>query len=134
MNFDLIRAFCLSLPHATEDVQWESELLFRVGGKMFAIVPLEPGDIMGRVAFKCTPERCAELLEIEGVERAPYLGRYHWVRLERFDLLRDAELRDLLQASYELVWAKLSKKARQELGASARERRRPKGIKIGQDC
>ncbi len=126
MNFDEIRNYCLSLPYATEDVQWETELLFRVAGKMFAIVPLEPGDIMGRVAFKCTPERCAELLEIEGVERAPYLGRYHWVRIERFDLFRDAELRELLRTSYELVWAKLSKKAREQLSQTARERSRKK--------
>ena len=40
---DWVRAFCLSLPHATEDVQWEHDLLFRIAGKMFCIANLEPG-------------------------------------------------------------------------------------------
>jgi predicted DNA-binding protein (MmcQ/YjbR family) len=123
MNIDSIREYCLSLPHATEDIQWE-DLLFRVGGKIFAILPLEPGWMHGRVGFKCTKERCAELLEIEGIIRSPYLGRYDWVSLERFDVLRDGELCDLLRQSYELVYAKLSKKTRESLGQKKAKRAR----------
>ena len=73
MNFDSFRKFCLSLPHATEDVQWGDDLLFRIAGKIFASYNLNPAS-GHRVAFKCTPERAAELLEIEGAERAPYVG------------------------------------------------------------
>jgi predicted DNA-binding protein (MmcQ/YjbR family) len=124
MTFESIRAFCLSLPHATEDVQWESELLFRVGGKIFAMLPLELGDTMGRLAFKCSAERCAELLEMEGVERAPYLGRYDWVILERLDVMRDSELRDLLRESYDLVWAKLPKRTREKLTGKSISKRK----------
>ena len=36
MDLEAIRKFCLSLPHATEGIQWEDDLLFRIGGKMFA--------------------------------------------------------------------------------------------------
>ena len=33
---DPLVAFCRSLPGATEDIKWEHDLIFSVGGKMFA--------------------------------------------------------------------------------------------------
>ena len=41
MDIEGLRRFCLSLPHATEGVQWDNDLLFRVGGKMFAVASLD---------------------------------------------------------------------------------------------
>ena len=40
MNIDWLREHCLSLPHATETVQWGDDLVFKIGGKMFAVVAL----------------------------------------------------------------------------------------------
>lgn len=109
MDHESVRTFCLSLPHVTEDVQWKSDLLFRIGNKMFAVLSLDPsyGQCM---TFKCTPEMFAELTERDGIVPAPYVARYHWVALERFDALKEAELKPLLKNSYELVLAKLPKK------------------------
>ena len=56
-----------------------------------------------RMCFKCTPEKFAELCELEDVRPAPYVGRYHWVMLERLDALPDGELRDLIEQSYRMV-------------------------------
>ena len=42
MNIDQLRKICLSFPGATEQIQWGDDLLFKVGGKMFAVTPLEP--------------------------------------------------------------------------------------------
>ena len=42
MNVDWLRELCLSFPGATEQIQWGYDLLFKVGGKMFAVTPLEP--------------------------------------------------------------------------------------------
>src|SRR5512146_2840051 len=123
MNIESIREYCLTLPFATEDMQWDA-LLFRVGGKIFVFLPLEPDSTMGRVAFKVTAGKCAELLEIEGINRAPYLGRYDWVSLERFDVLRDSELRDLISQSHQLVYAKLPKKTRDSLAEKKAQRAR----------
>ena len=114
MKIDQIQDFCLSLPHATEDVKWGKDLCFCVGGKMFAVVGLEPGVAVG--SFKCTPEKFAELVEREGIIPAPYVARYHWVALERFDALGDEEHRELLRKSYDLVFEKLPKKLRSNLG------------------
>jgi predicted DNA-binding protein (MmcQ/YjbR family) len=115
MDPEAIRRYCLSLPHATEDIQWGNDLLFRVGGKIFAGAALDPS-APARLSFKCTPEEYAELTERDGIIPAPYMARYHWVALERLDALGRAEIQRLIKASYEMVAAKLPKKARAQLG------------------
>ena len=119
MDQESIRKFCLSLPHVDEKVQWENDLLFRIGGKMFAVVALEPshGVLM---SFKCTPEKFAELVEQDGIIPAPYVARYHWVAFERFDALPDREVKELLTKAYELVRDKLPKKVKDSLGEPAK--------------
>ena len=74
MDIESVRKFCLSLPHVTEDVQWENDLLFRIGNKMFAVVSLESASDHC-MSFKCTPEVFAELTEREGIMPAPYVAR-----------------------------------------------------------
>src|ERR1700704_4794952 len=118
MDHESVRAFCLSLPNVTEDVQWKSDLLFRIGNKMFAVLSLDPahGHCM---SFKCTPEMFAELIEREGIVPAPYVARYHWVALERFDALPERELKELLRNAYQLILDKLPKKAKAQLEPTA---------------
>jgi predicted DNA-binding protein (MmcQ/YjbR family) len=114
MDFESIRKVCLSFPGATEDIQWEKDLLFRVGGKMFAVVGLEPEP--DNVAFKCTPEEFAELTLRNGIIPAPYLARHHWVSVTDLESLRKPELEKLLRVSYELVLEGLPKKVRESFG------------------
>jgi predicted DNA-binding protein (MmcQ/YjbR family) len=118
MDIESVRKFCLALPHVTEDVQWENDLLFRIGNKMFAVISLEPASDHC-MSFKCTPEKFAELVEQEGIMPAPYVARYHWVALERFDVLPESELKILLKNAYELVRDKLPKKVKDGLTADA---------------
>jgi predicted DNA-binding protein (MmcQ/YjbR family) len=120
---DSVRAFCLSLPHATEDVQWEHDLLFRIAGKMFCVANLEPAMSPTKIAFKCTPEKFAELVEVEGIVPAPYMARNHWVTLLEMDVLRQTELQELIQNSYQLVMEKLPKKTQAGLGTTSSARR-----------
>jgi predicted DNA-binding protein (MmcQ/YjbR family) len=114
MNLDSLRKFCLSFPGASEGLQWGDDLLFRVGNRIFASVWL--GSVPQRMSVKCTPDRCAELLEIEGIARAPYVGRYDWVMVERLDLLRDAEMRELIAESYQNIRSKLPRSVQAKLG------------------
>ena len=116
---DWIRSFCLSLPHATEDVQWEHNLLFRIAGKMFCIANLEPGVSPTKIAFKCTPEKFAELVEIDGIIPAPYMARNHWVAMLEMEALRQAELKELIEKSYHLVREKLPKKTQASMTATS---------------
>jgi predicted DNA-binding protein (MmcQ/YjbR family) len=115
---DWVRAFCLSLPHATEDVQWEHNLLFRIAGKMFCIANLEPGISPTKIAFKCTPEKFVELVEIEGIIPAPYMARNHWVAMIEMNALRQSEMKELIQSSYQLILEKLPKKTQAGLSAT----------------
>jgi predicted DNA-binding protein (MmcQ/YjbR family) len=112
---DWVRVFCLSLPHATEDVQWEHDLLFRIAGKMFCVANLEPGMSATKIAFKCTPEKFAELVELEGIIPAPYMARNHWVAMLDMNALRQPEIKELIAASYQMILEKLPKKTQAAL-------------------
>ena len=117
MDLEWIRHCCLSFPHSTEQVQWGSDLVFKVGGKMFAVAPTEPAPVC--LSFKCTLEGFAELAERPGIIPAPYMARAHWVALETEDALPRAELKRLLRQSYDLVFAGLTKKLQKELTAKS---------------
>ena len=110
MNIQWVRKICLSFPNATEQIQWENHLLFKVGGKMFAMLSLEPGG--NWMSLKAAPEEFNELVEIPGVIPAPYLARAKWVALEHASALPKAEIERLLRLSYDLVFAKLPKRLR----------------------
>src|ERR1041384_1678148 len=99
----------MSLPHTTETVQWGSDLVFKIGGKMYAVAATEPARVF--MSFKCSPENFAELGERQGIIPAPYMARAQWVALESEDALPATELKRLLRQAYELVLAKLPKKA-----------------------
>ena len=113
MDLETVRRYCLTLPHATEDIQWGNNLLFRIAGKIFAILALD--QTPPSMSFKCTLEEFAELVEREGIVPAPYMARNHWVMIESLDALPRAELKRLIKDSYQMVAAKLSKKVRGEL-------------------
>src|SRR5215510_7581098 len=117
MNLEKIREYCLSLPHATEEVLWQKDLVFKIGGKMFAAIGLDAGPA-SQFSFKCTPEEFAELTERDGIIPAPYAARYHWVAVEKPGALNQAEIKRLIKDSYEMVKAKLPKKTLARLGQS----------------
>jgi predicted DNA-binding protein (MmcQ/YjbR family) len=118
MNLESVRKYCMGLPHTTETVQWGGDLVFKVGGKMYAVAALEPRHLQPGdhwLSFKCSPEDFAELVEREGVIPAPYLARAQWVALHTEDAVKTAELKQLLRQAYDLVFARLTKKAQREL-------------------
>ncbi len=107
-DVEWIRKLCLSLPDTTENVQWAEDLCFKVRGTLFTIVDLSQGTL-APVCLKCTPEKFDELLEVEGVSQAPYVGRYKWILLANSNILPAAELEALIRQSYDLVVAKAPK-------------------------
>ena len=114
MDIDQVHAYCLSFSHVTEEVLWGNDLVFKIGGKMFAVIGLDSASDHC-MSFKCTPEKFAELTERNGIVPAPYVARYHWVALESFAELSEKELKVLLRNSYDLVVEKLPKKKKAEL-------------------
>lgn len=131
MDIDALRRLCLSFPGATEQIQWGSDLLFKVHGKMFAVTPLEPATVW--LSMKVTPENFQELTERPGIIPAPYLARASWIALESPTILPTPDLAALLRGSYDLVVARLSHKSRESLAVAkpssrpaTRAKRKPK--------
>jgi predicted DNA-binding protein (MmcQ/YjbR family) len=125
LDIEALRRYCLGFPHATENIQWGSDLCFKVDGKLFAVAPLEVAPV--RLSFKCTPENFAELCERPDIIPAPYMARALWVALKSPKAVPDDELRDLLAESYRLVWEQLPRKRLEELAGavSAKAKRTP---------
>jgi len=123
MNPDSLRRFCLSFPSAKENLQWGGDLCFKVGGKIFAILAVD--SVPPKLCFKCTPETFFELTEHEGIVPAPYLGRYKWVLFEHLDILRDAELEDLIRESYGMVAAKTKATKKKTRPVKRKPRKKP---------
>jgi predicted DNA-binding protein (MmcQ/YjbR family) len=116
MTNESVRTHCLSLPDTTEAVQWGEHVLFKVGGKMFAIITLDGH----ACTFRCDPEQYAELVEMPDIVPASHnMWTYHWVTAETLTALPDAQLRELLTASYRIVRATLPKRIRAELAGGS---------------
>ncbi len=110
-DVEWIRKLCLSLRDVTEDMPWDDDLCFKVRGKIFTGLVLSDGRFP-RITLKCAPETFHELLEIEGISPAPYVGRYKWAMLANSNVLPANELESLIRQSYELVAAKAPKQAK----------------------
>jgi predicted DNA-binding protein (MmcQ/YjbR family) len=131
VNVDWLRELCLSFPGATEQIQWGSDLLFKVGGKMFAATPLELASVW--LSFKSSPENFVELTERPNIIPAPYLARAQWVALENKDALPPDELARRLRDSYDMIFAKLPRKTRESISSAkptARKSRSKKSVKM----
>ena len=115
MDAEWLRRVCLALPHTTEQIQWGYDLVFKVGGKMFAVAPLEPAPVC--LSFKTSEESFAELTERAQIIPAPYMARAKWVALESPEAITRGELAELLRISHELVFAKLPKHVQAEMNA-----------------
>jgi predicted DNA-binding protein (MmcQ/YjbR family) len=126
MDVERARAFLLALPHVVETMQWGDNLVFwvgdkAIGGKMFCLLNLE-ADARGVMSYSAGVERFAELVEREGIVPAPYMARIHWVAVERWSGLRNAEWESELRAAHEITLAKLPKKVLDVLAMPERAR------------
>lgn len=111
MRFDRVRDHLLSLPGAAEDFPFGPELMvFRVGGKIFAILSYE--DTPARVNLKCEPSRALELREsFASVIPGFHMNKKHWNTVILDDELSQRQMEELMDHSYQLVFASLTKKA-----------------------
>ena len=111
-----LRNLCMSLPAATEQIQWEKDRVFKIGGKMFACSGIERDS---KYSFKVDDERFLELTDRVGVVPAPYLARAKWIQIDPGSCeLSDKALERLVRRSYELVVAKLPKKTQREIAGA----------------
>ena len=106
---------CSGLPGAVEDYPFgDDAAVFKVGGRMFALVMLagEPGS----VNLKCDPDRALELRATYTAVRPGYhMNKRHWNTVELDGTVGAAELRHMVDHSYELVINRLPRTERARL-------------------
>ncbi len=110
-----IQKICSGLPSVKEDIKWQHDLVFSVGGKMFCVVGLDQSPTSA--SFKVTDEAFGELCNRTGFKPAPYLARYKWVWVDDMNRISATEWKAYLHQSYNLVWDKLSPKVKTQLGS-----------------
>ena len=113
MDIDTLRKICVSFKGVTEDVKWGNDLCFSVLGKMFCVAGLEHPP---KIAFKVPDEDFEELSQRPGFMPAPYMARAKWVLVTDVAKVSQKEWKRYISASYDLVKAKLTAKARREAG------------------
>jgi predicted DNA-binding protein (MmcQ/YjbR family) len=126
MDAAQLKAICLSFPGSFEDFPFGPETsVFKVkahvaGGarheaKMFALSAMDSAD--WSVSLKCEPALAEQLRaanpEITG---AWHMNKTHWNGVRLDGDLPDAMIRDMVEDSYDLVVASLSRKQQEQLG------------------
>ena len=110
MTREDIAAIAFALPAVTHVIQWGASDVYKVGGKVFAIV----GD--DGVSFKVSEIGFVVLTEAGGPGRqAPYCAKGQWVNVA-LDGLHPEDAQGWLATAHSLISAKLTKKLRVELG------------------
>lgn len=112
-------AYCLSLPQVEETTPFGPDVLvYKVGGKLFALT--SPDDFPATANLKCDPDRAIELRDrYEDVQPGYHMNKRHWNTLTLEGRLPTKLIKELIDHSYALVVASLSRKMRAELGLEA---------------
>jgi predicted DNA-binding protein (MmcQ/YjbR family) len=111
MDLAEFREYCLSKAEVTERTPFgETVLVFKVGGKMFALASLD--EVPARANLKCDPDLALELRDrYEQVTPGYHMNKKHWNTVELERGIPDAEIRKMIDHSYELVAKKFSRRA-----------------------
>lgn len=114
MNIEDYRDFCLSLPGTTEETPFGPDtLVFKVGGKIFALTNLQT---FASINLKCDPEHAAELRERHDyVLPGFHMNKKHWNTVLIGTGATNAQLRQWITDSYQLIVAALPKAVRMEI-------------------
>ncbi len=115
MNIEQVRDYCLSKKGTLEGFPFdEHTLVFKVMGKMFALVALER--VPSQINLKCDPEWAIELREEHDGNIIPgyHMNKAHWNTVFLEQLPSDLLL-ELIDHSYQLVVDGLPKKLKTEL-------------------
>lgn len=120
MTLDSLRDYCLSRPGATEELPFGPDaLVFKVGGKMFALTGLDSERLS--VNLKCDPEMAQELrAAYDCVQPGYHMNKVHWNTVLLDGSVPDSRVRGWIDDSYALVVQRLPKKQQAELAAGNR--------------
>jgi len=117
LDLEQIREHALAKPGVSEDFPFDSDTLaFRVGHKIFLLAPLERNP-QGFNA-KCDPELALELREkYSAITPGYHMNKRHWNTIELDGTVPNAKVLELVDHSYDLVFASLPRKVRTAIEA-----------------
>jgi predicted DNA-binding protein (MmcQ/YjbR family) len=118
MNLEKYYEYCLSKKAVTEHFPFDEDtLVFKVGGKMFALANLsgfENGNPSANL--KCDPDRAQELrAEFDAIQPGYHMSKVHWNTVNFNQNVSDKMIFELIDHSYELVFKSLTKKTQSEI-------------------
>ena len=115
MDGKALRRVCLGFAGSEETFPFGPEnSVFKVAGKMFALVPL--GETPGSVSLKCNPDLADSLRDrYAGVTPGYHLSKRHWNTVTLDGSVPDEEVLELIDHSYDLVVARLTRVQRNQL-------------------
>jgi len=112
MDLAKFREYCLSKRQTTEGTPFGPDVLvFKIGGKMFALASLD--NVPATANLKCDPDLALELRDrYEQVRPGYHMNKKHWNTVEIESGIPEAELRKMIDHSYDLVVRSLPKSKR----------------------
>ena len=116
MKLEDIQAYCHSLPGTIEGKKWGTDFIYSVGKKLYTILGMVENELT-TISFKTTPDLFEQLIQHEDIIPASYAERYHWVMLKHPDVFEDDVIRSFIWDSYDLVYARLTKKMKKAIQA-----------------
>lgn len=118
MNLENFYEYCLSKKGVTEHFPFDKDtLVFKVGGKMFALSSLEQWEKgEASVNLKCDPDGASELrTEYDDIRPGFHMSKLHWNTVNINKAVSDAFVKELVDHSYDLVFKSLTKKIQNEI-------------------
>ncbi len=113
MDVESAREYCMAKKAVIEGFPFdEYSLVIKVMDKMFALIDLESAS---KICLKCDPDYILQLKDdYNAVSNAPYFNKTYWIQVE-FNLdVDDRLLKQLIDASYNEVLNKFTKKMKAE--------------------
>lgn len=115
MDLPALQRYLLSLPGAVEDHPFGPQpLVVKVGGKIFALLAADATPL--NISLKCEPDHAQFLRDAFPAVRPGYhLNKEHWNTITLDGSVEDDGIRAMIDESYRLVVAGLSRAARARL-------------------
>ena len=121
MDVDQLQQYCLDKKGTTAEFPFdEHTLVFKVMGKMFALIGLEKWEAGERfINLKCDPEYALELRDQfpDDITGAYHMSKTHWNTIHLNQSMDDAAVMQWIDHSYDLVIAGMTKKLQAALKA-----------------
>ena len=118
MNIEQLHEFCLSKKGVSEHFPFDEDtLVFKVGGKMFALTSLKQWEINSpSINVKCNPEYAQELrTQYDAIKPAFHMNKVHWNTVDINSDVSDKLVFEFINNSYDLVFKSLTKIVQKEI-------------------